>query len=211
MFLVYLSWIAVFIVISALPYILFDGDFGRIAEETITDDRSRLAIAAIGIVLLVADLFLVIPSGLIIALLSNLLGTATGVIIGAAGLSLACVLGYWIGKTVGRDFSNDEGEQRDFGYVSDLLARHGLIVVAACRPIPVLGELSVIASGAIGLSFAKVFGVSTLANIGVSSLYASIGVSGPGGAEGVALVVAASLALPALTMVLARLIAGERK
>lgn len=174
-----------------------------------TEGTPRIAVAAVGIVLLVADLFLVIPSGLVIALMAGLLGGVSAALAGAAGLSLACALGYWIGKSVGEDFSDDAAEKREFGYVTGLLRRHGLVMLAAFRPVPVLGELSVIGAGALGLPMKSVLATTTLANMGISSVYASIGSLAGGGWSGFALIVAASLALSGVLMLLPRLV-GRR-
>lgn len=209
--LTYAALIAALIAVSALPFILFDGDFGRIAEQVITRETPYAAVVAIGIVLLVADLFLVIPSGLIIALMAGLIGSVSAAITGAAGLSLACALGYWIGKSVGDDFSDDADEKREFGYVTGLLRRYGLVMLAAFRPIPLLGEVSVIAAGALGLPAKAVLATTTLANAGVASLYAAIGTLSGSGWTGLALVVAASLALPGFMTGLIQLLRVRHK
>lgn len=202
--LTYAAWIAILIAISALPYIFFDGDFTRIVEQAMTEESSRIAAASIGIVLLVADLLLVIPSGLIIALMAALLGGVIGAIVGAIGLSLACALGFWIGRSIKGDFSDNPAEQRQFTYAKDLIRRNGVIILSACRPIPVLAELSVIAAGALGLPMRSVMMATVLANVGLASVYAGLGSMAGTGWLGFSFVLAASLALPATTILLAR-------
>lgn len=200
----YAAWMVVIVALSALPYIFFDGDFTRLVEGAMIEDTPRTAVAAIGIALLIADLFLVIPSGLVIALMAALLGGVAGAVAGTVGLSLACVLGFWIGKSVAKDFSEDATEQRQFNYVSGLIRRHGVTILAACRPIPVLAELSVIAAGALGLSMRSVLMTTLLANVGIASVYAGLGSMAGAGWLGFALILAASLALPALTILISR-------
>ena len=206
----YTAWIVVIIAVSALPYLFFDGDFTRIVEWTMTEETPSAAVAAIGVALLIADLFLVIPSGLIIALMASLLGGVIGAIAGTVGLSLACVLGFCIGRSVGRDFSDDRAEQREFVYVSGLIRRHGVIILAVCRPIPLLAELSIIAAGALGLSMRSALTTTFLANVGIASIYAGLGAMAGTGWLGFSFVLAASFALPAL-MILASRSLGMRK
>ena len=82
-------------------------------------------------------------------------------------------------------------------------------MLAAFRPVPVLGELSGIGAEALGLPMKSVLATTTLANVGISSVYAGIGSLAGGGWSGFALIVAASLALPGVMMLLPRLV-GRR-
>jgi len=198
------AWVVVIIAVSAIPFILFDGDFSGFVRNAISEDTSRWAVAAIAIALLVADLFLVIPSGLVIALVGGTMGALLGVIVGATGLTLACALGYWIGTTVGNDLAGDPAEEKEYGYAMRLVHRHGLLMLAACRPIPVLSELSVIAAGALRLPAARVLATTALANVGVAAVYAFIGASVGDDPWGLAVIVVAALALPAVMLLIVR-------
>jgi len=201
----YAAWLAVLIALSALPLLFFDGDFTRLAHSSMTADASRWSIAAIAILLLVADLFLVIPSGLIIALAGGLVGASFAILVGTIGLTLCCALGYWIGRSVGEDLSGDADEQRKFSYAIGLVRKHGPLMLAACRPIPLLSELSVIAAGALGLPAITVLTTTLLANIGIACVYALIGAGATEGASGFAAIVVAALALPIASFGLMRL------
>ncbi len=83
----------------------------------------------------------------------------------------------------------------DFAYLSGLLARYGLPLLALARPVPVLAEASVIAAGVLGLKASTVLLVTALANIGFATVYAGLGASAEG-FTGFLLAFALSLAIP---------------
>jgi membrane protein DedA with SNARE-associated domain len=201
----YASWLIVLIALSVFPLLFFDGDFTRLAHRAINEDTPRLAVAAVAIALLIVDLFLVIPSGLIIALMGGFCGAVFAVGVGSIGLTLCCALGYGIGRSVGSDLAGDREEQRRFSKTIILVHKHGPLMLAVCRPIPVLGELSVIAAGALGLPVITVLVTTLLANIGIACVYALIGAGAREGASGLATTVLAALALPAASYGLMRI------
>jgi uncharacterized membrane protein YdjX (TVP38/TMEM64 family) len=190
--------------IVVVPFLLFGEELETLTLSVMANDRSRLAAAAGGGLLLASDVVLPIPSTIVIAALGALLGVWLGVAVAVAGLTAGCILGYALGRALGHDFALRQLGERDFTYLADLLDRRGLPILALCRPVPVLAEASVIAAGVVGMPFGRTLFVTGFANLGFSAVYALLGASAQT-MLGFLFAAAASLALPALALLGANL------
>lgn len=185
----------VMLALVVLPFVLFGEPLDRLARSLIADPSSRLMAGLAGGLLLAADIVLPVPSTIVISGLGALLGLVGATAIAAAGLTLGCAAGYWLGRRLGHDFAERAMGAADFAFLSARLDRYGVLILAICRPVPILAEASVIAAGVAGLSAGKVLIVTTLANIGFAAVYAALGAAADTGAGLVAAVVA-SMGLP---------------
>ncbi|MDH4981259.1 VTT domain-containing protein [Hyphomicrobium sp. D-2] len=202
----YTAWTIALVIGVSVPLVVLGDRFDLIIRDWMTAPESSLAVAAIGIALLVADLLLAIPSALVIALMGGLIGSTAATVAGTIGLSLACVWGFLLGRSVGRDFSSaDEREQKEFTSATAMLKQYGAVALVVARPVPILAEISVIAAAALGMPAAPVLITTTLANFGIAALYAFVGATAEGWL-GIALVFAAATTLPALALLTMHLI-----
>ena len=197
----YTAWTIALVIGVSVPLVMFGDRFNVMIRDWMTAPESALAVAAIGIALLVADLLLAIPSALVIALMGGLIGGVAATIAGTIGMSLACVWGYLLGRSIGRDFSDDDREQKEFTTATNMLHRFGPIALVIARPVPILAEVSVIAAAALGLPITTVLVTTTLANLGISALYAFVGASAEGWL-GISLVFGAATTLPAFALLI---------
>lgn len=198
----YFAFIAVLIGLVVLPLLLFGAELEAWTLRIMADDRSKFAVATAGALLLASDVVLPIPSTVVISGLGALLGGALGVAVAVAGLTLGCVLGYALGRVLGHDFALRQLGEKDFDHLARLLDRHGLPILALCRPVPVLAEASVIAAGVVGMPMGKTLLVTSLANLGFAGVYALLGASAESAAGFLGAFVA-SLALPGLALLAA--------
>lgn len=130
------------------PFLLFGAQFEVFARHLLAGPGSDgLAIAVAGL-LLAGDPVLPTPSSLVATLLAAKVGFVAAAITNAASLSLACVLGYWLGRGGGHALRR-VGRDLPPGLVR-WIQRGGLMAVLLCRPVPVLAEASLILAGAAG-------------------------------------------------------------
>lgn len=193
----------VLVTIVVVPFVLFGEPLDRLAREVMASPASAPVAALTGSLLLAADVVLPVPSTVVISVLGGLLGALSGTLVAAAGLTLGCVLGYGLGRRLGHDFAERTIGREDFAYLSDRLERYGVLLLALCRPVPVLAEASVIAAGVAGLAARPVLVVTTLANVGFAAIYAALGAAADTGAGLIAAVVA-SLGLPLCALIVAK-------
>ena len=133
--------------------------------------------AGVGALLLTADIFLPIPSSLVGTTLGSILGAWPGTVVGAVGLTTGCILGYATGWAIGnpatRRFIGAEKSRR----ARIWLERSGIAALIVCRAVPVLAEASIITAGVLRLAPLRVFVATTLSNVGISFVYATLGAS----------------------------------
>lgn len=195
-----------FIVMTAaviVPFLLFGDELERMTREAMAHSSSRFVAALAGVALLVADIVIPVPSTFVITGLGAILGPVLGMLVAAIGLTLGCLCGYALGRTLGHRFAERAIGQEDLDYLRDQLARRGALVLALCRPVPVLAEASVIVAGLSGLAAKKVLAVTSLANVGVATVYATLG-AGADSSLGFAMALGAAFALPGVAFLMAK-------
>ena len=191
------------VAIVIVPFLIFGSSLEAWTFGIISPSRSAPVIAIAGIVLLMADVLLPIPSTFVASGLGALLGAPLGIIATAIGLTVGCAIGFWLGRYLGHDFAERELGMGDFNYLAGLLDRYGLPVLALCRPVPVLAEASVIAAGILGMRASSVLIVTGLANLGFAGVYAGLGAAAEG-MGGFLAAFAASLAIPGIALLAAK-------
>jgi len=166
------------VLLSALilvPFILWEERMNELAASLINARHSSVTVAAAVAILLAADVALPIPSSLLSTSGSYLLGFSTGLFASWFGMTAGCVIGYGLGRYAGRSVllkftSAREMEQS----AADLTAKGDWILVAS-RAVPMLAEASVIMAGVLCRPFPRFLLVCSLANLGISMVYAAVG------------------------------------
>lgn len=129
---------------------------------------------AIGIGLLVADIFIPIPTTAIIAGLGIIYGPVVGAIIAIIGSVMAAMCGYaigrWLGRPIAQRFLGDAmaGGERIF-------AAYGGWIVAASRWLPVLPEVVSMVAGVSRFHFATFFFAALCGVIPFCIVFAIVG------------------------------------
>lgn len=189
--------------VVVIPFVLFGDELDRMTRGAMAHTSSRFVAASAGVALLVADIVIPVPSTFVITGLGAILGPAFGMLAATIGLTLGCVCGYALGRTLGHGFAARAIGEEDLAYLRDQLARRGALVLALCRPVPVLAEASVIVAGLSGLAAKKVLAVTTLANVGVAAVYATLGARADS-SLGFAMAMGAAFALPGVAVLLSK-------
>jgi uncharacterized membrane protein YdjX (TVP38/TMEM64 family) len=164
--------------------------------------------AGAGMLLLAADVVLPIPSSLIGTMLGTMLGAWLGTAAGALGLTAGCVLGYAIGRGAGSSGLVRVVPADEFRRAMAWLDRYGVVALVVCRAVPVLAEASVIAAGGLRMPVVRVLAATTLANIGISAVYATFGAAADN-AWGFVLAFALAMVVPGIAMGVAKI--AERR
>jgi len=129
--------------------------------------------AAIG--LLVADLFLPIPSPGVIAALGSIYGIAGGAFFGAVGSVLSGLTAYGLARLAGRKgirYIASEQESKRFGKFFD---RWGGLGIIMSRMMPILPEVLCVLAGLAKMNFGRFFGALLLGSVPAAILFAWIG------------------------------------
>ena len=174
----------------------------------LTDPRPWLSghavpAAAVGLVLLVVDVVLPVPSSVVMVANGALFGTVVGTLLSMAGSTGAALLGLALGRrgsgVLDRLVPGPERRRADA-----LLQRWGVLAVVLTRPVPLLAETTVLLAGASGLDRRRVALAAAAGSVPAALLYALAGALGTELASplaiagGVVLVTAVTWALSAL-------------
>lgn len=165
------------IVLVVIPFLVWGDDLGgalRVDPETGRLAGSELHPGLFGIGLLVADVFLPVPTTSVIAALGILYGPVVGTLYALGGSMLAALAGYSLGWLLGRPLaarfigSHLETGERAF-------ARYGGWIVAASRWMPVLPEVVSVSAGVSRMPLTAFLLAAFLGALPNCALFATIG------------------------------------
>ncbi len=130
--------------------------------------------AALGVGLLIADVFLPVPSSLVMVAHGSLFGVVVGTLLSLVGSVGAALLGFAVGRRGGKLLERvvTPAEQ---ARANNMLERWGVLAIIVTRPIPMLAETVAIMSGASSLSWGNVALASFVGSLPPALLYALTG------------------------------------
>jgi uncharacterized membrane protein YdjX (TVP38/TMEM64 family) len=203
-----LSWRSLTIGVLTLalvlvPFMLWGDDLDRWATELLATSDGRLMLGATIVALLAADIALPIPASVLGLAGGAALGVLAGTLTVTLGLTIACLGGYCLGRVGGPPVLARFLVAHEREALERLAARHGVLALVLCRPLPVLGEASVILAGTARLPLLPVLLATTAANAGLGLAYAALGGLANDGRM-LVLSFIASLAIPGLGWLLLR-------
>lgn len=172
-----MRWFWLILIVLALilvPFFLYEDYFNALASRLAAGDVSPAWTSLVIVGLLGSDVVLPIPSSLISAAAGLLLGFWRGAATIWVGMTVSCVIGYFIGAwSAGgaRRLLGESGVRR----AAELAASYGQLAIVLCRPVPVLAEATVIFAGLIRSPFARFLATCVWSNLGVALGYAAIG------------------------------------
>lgn len=136
--------------------------------------RPLAAIA--GVLLLIVDVFLPVPSILVMVANGALFGVAGGSLLSLVGCVGAALMGFAVGRA-GNDRIRKFVTPREHERAGALLQRWGVIAIAVSRPIPVVAETVAILAGSSPLTWAQVLLAAIAGSVVPSVAYAWAGAS----------------------------------
>jgi len=207
-----MRWFALAVLVLALilvPFFLFEDWFNALATRLMSGQASSWFTATAIVGLLGSDVVLPIPSGIVSAAAGLLLGFWRGVAVIWVGMTISCVIGYAIGfssAAAAKRFVGADGLTR----ASALAEHYGDMMMVISRPVPVLAEASTIFAGLVRTPFARFFGMTSSANLGIAVGYAAIGAFSVQ-AHSFLIAFIGALVVPGLAMLAARLWLGPTR
>jgi uncharacterized membrane protein YdjX (TVP38/TMEM64 family) len=136
--------------------------------------RGGIWAAVLSVSLLVADVFLPVPSSIVMIANGALFGVAAGTALSLAGSLGAAALGFAVGRRsdrlIARLVSPAEKVRADA-----LLARWGALAIVVTRPLPLLAETVAILAGASPLGWGRLLGATFAGALPSCLLYALTG------------------------------------
>jgi uncharacterized membrane protein YdjX (TVP38/TMEM64 family) len=158
--------------------------------------------------LLALDVVLPVPSSIVAITTGALLGRPLGALVVWSGMSIGCVLGFYIGRgaePVAKAVGGPAGHEA----LTAFMRRWGWYGLIVLRPVPVLAEGSLLMASACGLGLRTTLAATLPANLGIAALYAHVGAQALGSAP-IGLPILVSFGAPALLAIVFRVAAAPR-
>jgi uncharacterized membrane protein YdjX (TVP38/TMEM64 family) len=141
--------------------------------EWFAEIRHFAWLVAIG--LLIADLFLPIPSPGVIAALGSIYGVVGGAGFGAAGSLLSGLVAYGLARLLGKKGIRAIASEEETRRFHDFFDRWGGLGIIVSRMMPILPEVLCVLAGLARMSFWRFLGALLLGTIPAALLFAWIG------------------------------------
>ena len=204
-------WLALAAMIAFTLLLLFA--IASAADVPVLDDPAplfrggRIAAAIVGVALLVADVFLPVPSSLVMVAHGALFGAAAGTMLSLAGSTAAALTGFAVGRA-GNDVIRRFVTPGEHDRAGAMLRRWGVLAIAVSRPVPILAETIAILAGSSPLSWRQAALAAAAGSLVPSLLYAWAGAHAGGAVSHLAIFGGVLAVSGVLWMVGRRFVAG---
>ena len=158
-----------------VPFFLYEEPITRWTQEFVEREGARWVVGGVLGGLLATDVLLPIPSSLVSTAAGYLLGLWAGAAVAWTGMTAACLVGYLLGATAGREVTRRFVGEEELQRASRAQDRFGNWVVVIFRAVPVLAEASVLFAGVTRMPFRRFVFLATLSNLGIALTYSAVG------------------------------------
>jgi uncharacterized membrane protein YdjX (TVP38/TMEM64 family) len=135
--------------------------------------------AVAGVLLLIADVFLPVPSSLVMVAHGALFGVATGTLLSLVGSVASALTGFAVGRA-GNNVIRRFVTERQHARAGAMLERWGVVAIAISRPIPILAETVAILAGSSPMTWPQAAVAATAGSIVPAYAYAWAGAHAQG-------------------------------
>ena len=165
-------------ILVIMPFVLFGEQITAWTEELVLlGAHHRAVTGAVLFALLSSDIVLPVPSSLVSTACGMTLGFVAGSAVSFAGMCVSVAVGYLLGRFASAPVGRFLGVS-EYRWLCELHEKHGLWLLLALRPVPVMAETSIVFAGVTRQRVGPVGLVAGLGNLVVSGIYAAIGVWG---------------------------------
>lgn len=169
--------VAVFLVII-VPFCFFGEAVNAWTARLIEHAHAHpLQTGSLLTLLLAADILIPVPSSLVSTACGMTLGFLGGTCASFIGMTLSSAAGLLLGRSASTAAQRLIGPN-EITQLQSFHKRHGIWLLLALRPVPVLAETSVVFCGLARHSLPQALAVTSLGNVAVSATYAAVGVWG---------------------------------
>lgn len=173
-----LRWWSLALAIACLLLLMFFAA-NAIGIALLSDPTSAMRVARplaaiVGVLLLVADVFLPVPSILVMVANGALFGAVAGTLLSLVGSVGAALTGFAVGRA-GNDRIRRWVTPREYERAGALLRRWGAVAIAISRPIPIVAETVAILAGGSPVTWTQALLAAIAGSLVPSAAYAWAG------------------------------------
>lgn len=197
------SWTLLAVATTAfilVPFALWEQSIFELSRSWLSATSRRVALFAVVVALLAADLALPVPSSFVAAAAVAALGPVAGALSVWTGMSVGAVVGYFLGRLGGTPLALRVVGASELERAERILARFGAWILIVCRGVPVLAEASTLLAGTARMPFARFAFFTFGANFGLALAYAALSQVSDTGLLGALVPFALGIGVPLLAL-----------
>ena len=171
-------WWSLVFAIAATMLILFfavsSAGFALLTDPTGAMSAAHPVAAVIGVLLLIADVFLPVPSSMVMVAHGALFGVAGGTVLSLLGSMAAALTAFAVGRA-GNGLIRKLVTEDEHKRAGAMLERWGVAAIALSRPVPILAETVAILAGSSPVTWTQAALAATAGSIVPAAVYAWAG------------------------------------
>lgn len=171
----WLLFILLVLFIILIPFILFNDLIEIWTRNILNSTSSNLIIASAVFGLLSIDILAPIPSSIVSTAGGYFLGFIFGTIVSLIGMTVSCIVGYYLGAKIGTPISKKLVGEEELSRFEKLQKRYGEWIIIISRAVPIFAEASILTAGIGRMPVKKFMILILLSNLGISIVYSAIG------------------------------------
>jgi len=169
-----LIFIAIFFIII-VPYSIMGSSIENWVNQFLNSSNSILLIGIVIGGLLSVDILLPVPSSIMSTAGGYFLGLIPGTLISLGGMTISCIIGYYLGSKFGNPISKRWVGSKELLRLHKLENKYGDWIIIISRAVPFLAEASVFVAGIGRMPLKRFILLISLSNLGISLVYSFIG------------------------------------
>lgn len=165
--------------ITIVGFLLLDRVFHISLIDSVRGSLARpgLAAAAAIVGLLAADIFLPVPSTIVMVASGALFGAGLGSLLSLSGSLLGNLVGFEMMRRYGPAFCSRFVKESDLAKMTPMFEEYGAVAVILSRPLPIMMETFSFVAGLMRMSRARFIMASLMGTVPICVLYAYAGTS----------------------------------
>lgn len=187
------------LLIILLPFFLFGESVENWTSYFLNSSPPKLLVGIVIGGLLSVDILAPIPSSIVSTGGGYFLGFILGTLVSLTGMTVSCIIGYYLGAKFGNPISERLVGSRELLKFEKLQKKYGDFVIIISRAVPVLAETSILVAGIGRMPLNRFILIILLSNLGISLAYSAIGAYSAN-INSFLLAFVAAIVLPAIVM-----------
>ena len=174
------KWVAIVLLFAGIT-IVTNQIFERVFHFSLLDafqgslQKPGFVSAASIIGLLAVDVFLPVPSSVVMILAGVLFGTVIGGLLSLTGSLIGNVIGFETMRKYGMTVCSRFVKESDIAKMTPVFEKYGAIAIVLSRPLPVATETLSLVAGLLRMPRIRFFLASVIGTLPISLLYAYVG------------------------------------
>lgn len=163
------------LLVILVPFFIFGESIENWTDYFLNSSPPKLLVGIIVGGLLSIDILAPVPSSIVSTAGGYFLGFILGTLVSFTGMTISCIIGYWLGSKFGNPISERLIGSTELSKLENLQNKYGNLIIIVSRAVPVLADASILVAGIGRMPLNRFVLLVLLSNLGISLVYASIG------------------------------------